>query len=301
MDLCRKTWFIAQINFQRWKSDQRIWIIFISVGVLIIQNLKGLTAYGLDSGEECTAFMLPVLFHLGIISIDVMKTLLYIACLLLLCDAPFIYQSTPYMVLRSRRECWWMGECLYILLTTLLFTVFITVLSTIVILPVATFGDSWGDVLMSFAYGNGEMYPRELVAYYGYSMGIPTETMSYVYPIGAQIYTFFTVWASFFLLGLLQYFVSLGSKSVFLGFATAGVFVFLDPIFNWVSISPLFYWIQALSPVCWVSTDALKVVDDARFLSIPYIIIMLIVLIIVLLVAIRSMSKRIMIEVRGEV
>lgn len=301
MVMCRSVWSIAKINFQRWKYDHRIWIIFAFVGILLVQNLKSLTAYGMDADLKCTGFLLPVLFHGGVISICVMKTMLYLACLLLLCDAPFIYQSTPYMVLRSRRECWWMGECLYILLTTLLFTVFITVVSTAVVLPVATFGESWGEVLQGLAYGSTEMNARELAIYYGYSMGIPYDTIGYLYPSGAQLYTFFAVWISFFILGLLQYIVSLCSKSSFLGFVAAGAFVFLDPIFNDISISSFFKWVQALSPVCWVSTDSLKLVDVREFLTIPYIVTMFLVLLVVLLVAIRSVSKKIMIEVRGEV
>ncbi len=301
MVMCRSIWSIAKINFLRWKNDHRIWVIFAFVGILLVQKLKSLTVYGIDANVKCTGFLLPVLFHGGIMSIDFMKTMLYLACLLLMCDAPFIYQSTPYIVLRSRRECWWIGECLYILLTTLLFTVFITVVSTAVVLPVVTFGESWGDALQGFAYGNAEMHARELLGYYGYTMGIPYNTMGYLYPSGAQLYTFLTVWISFFILGLLQYIISLGSKSMFLGFVAAGTFVFLDPILNSISVSVHFKWVQALSPVCWVSTDFLKLVDGTKFLTIPYIVVMFGVLTVLLLVAIRIMSKKIMIEVRGEV
>jgi len=159
MAMCRGIYSVARINFQRWKSDQRIWIIFIFIGTLLVHELWGLTQYGLDKQVQCTGFVLPIVFHSGYISVGFLKTMLYLGGILLLCDAPFIYQATPYMVLRAKRECWWLGECFYILGTTFLYTLFILVVSTLVVLPVATFGDTWGGVIQGFAFGNTKMLP----------------------------------------------------------------------------------------------------------------------------------------------
>lgn len=301
MAMFRKTWYIAYINFRRWKSDLRVWLIFAFLGVFLIQEIKGLTEYGLETGTQCTAFLLPILFHSTMISIGTMKMMLYLGCILLLCDAPFVYKATPYMVLRSQRESWWMGECLYIILTTFLYTAFITLVSTLVVLPVATFGESWGGVISALRYGSEGVEGGILAQQYGIYLIIPKNTLGYLYPAGAQMYTFLTVWVSFIVLGLLQYLVSLVSKSMFLGFACTGVLVFLDPILKTLSESSMFRWATRLSPVCWSSTEALEMVDDSKVLTIPYVVSMFAILIVVLLVAIHMVSRKIMIEVRGEV
>ena len=302
MGIYRSSCSVMRVNFHRWRSDRRIWIIFLFIGLLLLTELRGYVAYGLDSGEKCTAFLLPTLFaSYANVAIGSMKMMLYLGCLLLLCDAPFIYQVTPYMVIRSRREGWWIGECMYILFTTFLYTVFIVIVSTIVVLPVATFGDAWGGVLKDFAYGNASMYPVELKAYYNIYLMSPTMAMRYLYPSGAQLYTFLTAWASFFFLGLVQYLVSLKSKSMFLGFVSAGVFVLIDPILVSASGSIYSKWAIMLSPVCWVDTNLLHITNSDKILQIPYVVTMFIILIVALLFAIRMVSKKIMIEVRGEV
>lgn len=300
----RKVISVTRINFGRWKGEQRIWIIFAFIGLLVVHAIRPFAQYGLDTGKECTGYLLPILFYEGDVSTAGMKMFLYMGCLFLLCDAPFIYRITPYMVVRSRKECWWMGECLYIFVTTLFYTVFITAISTLAILPVATFGDDWGEVIQAFAFGDGQMNTSELIENYAsfeWSMGIPQETIGYLYPSGAQFYTFITVWASFFVLALLQYLISLVSKSMVIGSVVSAVFVFLSPLLNnWAKASS-FAWVQMLSPVCWVTTNSLKLVDESRYLTIPYIVTMFIVLILLLLFAIRMASKKIMVEVRGEV
>lgn len=300
MAICKSMCSVMRMNFYRWRYDRRIWIIFLFMGLVIIQELKGYTEYGLDSGEQCTGFLLPVLYLSGSFGIGVMKTMLYLGCMLILCDAPFMYQSTPYVILRSRRDSWWMGECTYILLATLLYTIFVVVISTVTVLPIATFGDSWGGVLRDFAYGNGEMYAGDLNKYYNIHLISPTDAMGYLYPVGAQMFTFFSVWASYFFLGLLQYLISLISKSKFLGFVSAAVLIFLDPIIYGISDNVYLRWMLKLTPVTWVDVNNLYMWQEP-VLSIPYIAMMFGVLILFLLLLIRMVSKKVVIEVRGEV
>ena len=54
----RKVWSVALTNLQRWKNDHRIWLMFVFIGIFIVNELNGFVAYGLDTGEKCTAYML---------------------------------------------------------------------------------------------------------------------------------------------------------------------------------------------------------------------------------------------------
>ena len=189
-----------------------------------------------------------------------------------------------------------MGECLYILLATFSYVAFLTAISTVAVLPVAQFGDAWGGVLERFI--NNDPNFR---AIYDVYVTVPFETQGVLFPSGTQMYTFLTVWAVLWILGMIQYLVNLVTKSMFWGFACAGLFVFLDPVFNMLSLSPYFEWVQMLSPVCWVTTDSLHLVNNDNFLSMTYVICMLIALILVLLMVIRTVSKKVVIEVRKEV
>ena len=59
---------------------------------------------------------------------------------------------------------------------------------------------------------------------------IPIAVVKYLYPSGATLYTFLTAWASFTLLGMILYLVSLISKNILWGLAVSGIIVFLDPL-----------------------------------------------------------------------
>ncbi len=295
MGMCRTVWGFVRVDFSRWKSDRRIWVIFIITGMMLADALWGIRAYGVDYEKNCTGYLLPIIFNGGSISIGSLKIMLYIGLLLLLCDAPFIYQITPYMITRGRRGCWWKGECLYILLTSVLYALFIMLFSMVLVFPIITFGTEWGDVLHDFSFG------VEATRLYEYHVNISKNVIGFLYPLPAQIYTFATVCVSFFVLGLLQYLVSLLSKSMVLGTLASGIIIFIDPVFSSFTKDVRFRWSKCLSPVSWTSINNLEVVEHGNVLTISYVLLMFSLLIVVLLAGIWWASKKVMIEVRGEV
>ncbi len=301
MGIFRKIWAVSRINLQRWKNDLRVWVIFLITAVMIVRMLQHLTVYGLDAGMSCTAYLLPILFSGSSVSIGSTKMLLYVGALLLMCDAPFLYPTTPYMVLRSRRNCWWMGECLYIFMVSLIYTLFVVLVSMLVVLPVISFGEQWGGVIESFTYGSGITSVLELREKYGGLIWMPRETITYLYPLGAQLYTVFAMFASISILGMIAYLINLVSRHRVFGIIAAAVLIFVDPIVNLTTEMLPVEWIKMLSPITWASTDYLYVVDRTEVLTVPYVITMYIVLIVVLLLLIWRASKKVMIEVRGEV
>ena len=301
MDFCRTVWSVMGMNFRRWKSDVRIWLILGFVGMLLIKELRGITAYGLEHEAECTAYLFPFLFADSIISVGTMKVMLFLGGILLLCDAPFIYSNTPYVIMRSRREKWWISECLYIFTTVLLYMLFIMLVSMLAVLPVAVFGQEWGNAVFDFQNGNGTMGAGEIKRAYEIFVIMPRDTVGYLYPLGAHLYTFVTATAALFLLGLLQYVVNLLTKSMFWGFAAASAFIFLDPLLYYFSSEPAFRWAPLFSPLCWINAERLNLVNRNNVLSVPFVVSMFVILTVLLLVIIRSASKKIMIEVRGEV
>ena len=123
---------------------------------------------------------------------------------------------------------------------------------------------------------------------------IPIAIVKYLYPSGATLYTFLTAWASFTLLGMILYLVSLISKNILWGLAVTGIIVFLDPILTWFTF-PKKFWLQYFSPVCWTSVESLDSVQPYRALNIPTISALYVILLSVSFVAIYYQSKRIMI------
>lgn len=247
--------------------------------------------YGLDTGEKAPVFMLSMLFNSPSISIKAPKILFHTGLLCLLCDAPFFSSSKPYLILRSKRAAWCTGECLYVICVAFLYISFITVVSSLLVIPVCTFRDSFSGIMTDMELGTGALSVAEISVRYPH-VPFPNLVIQYLYPSGAQLYTFLSVWMSFSILGLLMYLVSLLKKSAVFGLACAGVFVFLDPILVWAAW-PKKYWLLAFSPVCWTSIGQLDILGTNHFISIPFVAVTGAILLILLYFLIFQAAKKV--------
>ena len=297
MELIKSAAAVAAINFKRWIKDSRVRFVFLFSGILVCFYIVPYTSYGLSSGGSCTIWMLPLLFQSGNISVGLPKMILHIGMLLLLCDAPFFYPATPYMVLRSKRSGWWIGESLYIILAAFTYTLFIQVMCIVMVFPVMTIGEEWGDVLIHMMYGSEQQTAAEITLLYEH-YSLPSFAVRYLYPGGAALYSFLTVWGTCTFLGLLMYLVSLIKRNVVWGIMFAGIFVFLDPLIIRIGLEQS--WQAILSPVTWTDIEKLHIgmLNRKMFMTIPIAAGMLIGMITVLLIAIWRVSRNAVIELK---
>ena len=115
MEIFRSGIQITVINVHRWKKDYRIWLILSFTAVLLINYMMPYIEYCMYSGNKITFCLLPLIYKPSEVSIRAPKMLLHIGFLLLLCDAPFLHETAPYMFLRSGRKARFVGEVLYVL------------------------------------------------------------------------------------------------------------------------------------------------------------------------------------------
>lgn len=110
MDYCRSVLAVAGANFRRLKRDARVWFIFVFTALLIHYYLRPVINYGIDTGTKAPIYIMELLFCSATISVKAPKILFYIGMLCLLCDAPFFYPLKPYIIMRSKRTAWCVGE-----------------------------------------------------------------------------------------------------------------------------------------------------------------------------------------------
>lgn len=298
MGLFKSAAAVASINFRRWLKDIKVRIVFIFIAVLVYFYLSPYTSYGLASGHSCSPCVLPLLFQSGNMSVNLPKTLLHVGMLLLLCDAPFFSPVSPYMILRSKRRGWWLGECFYIVGAALVYTLFITLVSVLVLLPIAEWSNDWGSLEYEIVFGDGVRSGLEVAIEQRMQIAPLGDIIRYLYPIGTQLYVFAAIWMSFSVLGLLMYTVSLLKRSMVLGMCTAGILIFLDPLLVRLAMGAEGYWIELFSPVCWTSIDQFQEANRFLFMNIPLAMILYIVLIVLLFIAAWRVSRKAVIEVR---
>ena len=265
MGLFKRSIAVTSINFNCWRQDFRVKFILLFTALIVFNTLKPVLQYGLDNGAVSTPLLLPLLFGSTEISIGTPKICFHVGLILLLCDAPFYYPITPYAIMRSKRSGWCIGTCLYIAVVSLVYIAFITICAALVAFN-SFFEDGWDGSAADLIYGTSQMSAASLAQLY--PTIIPIAVVKYLYPSGATLYTFLTAWASFTLLGMILYLVSLISKNILWGLAATGIIFFLDPILTWFTF-PKNFGCNIFSPVCWTSVESLDSVQAHRALTIP--------------------------------
>lgn len=297
MAIFKSTFSFCRMNFGKWKRDYRVWIIMLFTALLVVDYLQGYTSYAVAEGKNITFCLLPVLHIQSEISLAAPKVLFYILFILLICDAPFMHDITPYAIMRSGRGKWWMGECVYLALAAFFFILFLAVCSFFVVLPAVSFENDWGTGLMDYLYGTETFSVDDILRRYPISIGLPEKAVTYLNPFECQIYTFFTGWAAMFFLGLIVYLMNLITRSKFWGVVAAAFFVLLDPILEAQTEMSRCFWAPVFSPICWTSVEQLNYVDSQSIFNIPVVVALYSVLLILLIAVIGIMSKKISVEV----
>lgn len=294
MDFCKAVLAVAGANFERIKKDARVWFIFAFTALLIHYYLRPVINFGLDTGTKAPIYSMELLFCSATISVKAPKILFYIGMLCLLCDAPFFYPLKSYVIMRSKRLAWCLGDCVYVVGLSFLYAAFILVVSSLMMLPIGTIRDSFSGALTDMVLGTGKMLIGEIATLYP-SASFSKEMIQYLYPSGAMMYTFVSVWISFSILGLLMYWISLLRKNAVVGMVISGVFVFLDPILVWASW-PNSYWLLAFSPVSWTSVEQLDILSASHFISIRFVAISDAALLILLFILVFQTAKHVSIN-----
>ncbi len=296
MEIFRGIFSILILNFSRWKKDLRILIVLVFVALLVIHYLSGYISYAVSEHKSITFCLLPLLHLQSQVSLAAPKMIIYLCFVLLICDAPFMYPTTPYIVLRTKRNGWWLGECLYIILSALFFMLFLTACSVILSLPCISFKNDWGSAITDYLFGSEKYTFQELVQKYPISIDIPMQAVRYLNPFECQIYTFFTGWATMTFLGFSTYLGGLLKSRSALGIEIAVFFLLLDPIMALQSNAGR-PWMLLLSPLCWTSVEQLSYTRADSPLTIPKVICGFVFVFLAQLIAIRKISKKVYIDV----
>ena len=91
----KKGWYVCESNFIQWRKNYRIWMIAAIETILIFRYLHGLSEYGQATGKTITPFVLPIVFAEAENSNGLLKVLIYLGCVMLFCNAPFLNNQKP--------------------------------------------------------------------------------------------------------------------------------------------------------------------------------------------------------------
>ena len=231
MDRMRKILACCGHNFRKWLSSPRMLALVLLIGLILESSVHELADF-VRSNDLIINFwgLYPMLA-----SQTQMRLLLSFGTLILLCDAPFVDEVQPYLLLRSGRWNWVWGQVLYMALAIIIYQLTVNLISGLLLWGQLSFsGVDWENGWMTIQYLDFTMGLPELVS-------APSRSVNFRMPTEAWIMSMTLDFMGYLLTGSLVFAVNQcfrGNKGVVVG----GVFVMTETIILFGDFPLLWFW-----------------------------------------------------------
>jgi hypothetical protein len=139
---------VCSYHFSRWRHNKRVIMSFLLAGIISFLLTEKVMNFSLEQGTTIQVFE-PFIWVFG----DGTSILLCaLAAVLLFADMPFLDGAVPYYLIRIRVRTWVMGQILYIICATFLYTLFILVITVVLCSRNAFSGNIWSPTAALLAY-----------------------------------------------------------------------------------------------------------------------------------------------------
>lgn len=229
---------IAYMGMRKWAVNPRMWAAVIFTVLFIWIPVSGLREFALSQGYSVSNWFFPLVFHSPMTGI-----LLYFGLTLIFCNAPFVDNHQVFVLARSGKNCWFLGQIYYIFVTSILYFMMVAVWCVVEFVPYVGFSKNWELVL-------------EYLSIYGKDVGgvmqIPASVLQEFHPVQAFLLAFVVNVACGVLLGQLILLVNL-YKSRGFGAVAALCLLLVSLTFSYVQgyANPVLY----VSPFTWTDIE----------------------------------------------
>ncbi|MBW9158702.1 hypothetical protein [Clostridium tagluense] len=206
---------ISSNNIRRWGANPRIYILGILLCIFLWNYISPILNFSKIMGYRVTPWIFPFISDFTYTHMMMMFGIVF-----LFCDAPFMNEEQPYLLIRCGRTQWAMGQILYIMLGTAIYFFFLAFVSMLMISPNMFLNNGWGKILGTLAQSNaGEAFNIQLPISYA--------IQSMYTPIQAFGLSFILQWCAGTILGLIMFVINIyGKRSM--GAILASVVILFD-------------------------------------------------------------------------
>ena len=195
---------ICMQNIRKWVGNRRVLMCIAMTRLLVYSYTKDLSVLCNYMGQKMNPWIFPFLF-----AFRYMRIVFMIPVVFIFCDAPFVDTNQTYIMLRTKRNIWSMGQILYIIVSSFLYTLFHLLLTIIFNIQYMQWGTTWGDVLGNA--GTSGIMVNLNIRYT--TVGISASIIRYFTPAQAMFFSFILMWLSFIFIGMLIYAINILTKS----------------------------------------------------------------------------------------
>lgn len=144
-----KSIHICTMDIRKWASDPKIYILYAMVFILTNHFTHEFKMFSRHTGYRITPWIFPFL-----IDSFIFQLLIIFGIVFLFCDAPFMDDIQPYLLIRSTRHDWILGKIYYIIVATFIFLLFVNISIILSLTPYMYYSSDWGKVLATLAQTN---------------------------------------------------------------------------------------------------------------------------------------------------
>lgn len=253
MDNLKKILLVCIYNIRKWPSNPRIYLIFLSSILYLHSLLMPVLTFCGKSGYRITPYLFPFIMS------DSNSVLLFsFGVVFLLCDAPFIEEDQPYIIMRSGREIWTLGETTYIFMSAFIYFAFIIIASIAILFPYLEFIPDWGKVIGTFAQ-------TPVASLHNITIPFSFRIFNAYKPLTAMSISFFNCWLVSFVLGLIMFFLNLNFTR-FSGILSSSILIFWQ-----VVVTKTWTGFTKYSPVTWFSLSCIDTTSSTLYPTLKYI------------------------------
>lgn len=216
---------VCRYHFGRWRNNKRILMSFLLAGIISFLLTEKVMNFSMDNGTTLQVFE-PFIWVFG----DGTSILLCaLAAILLFADMPFLDGAVPYYLIRIKVRIWVLGQLIYIISATLLYTLFTLMITCLLCSKNAFIGNMWSPTAALLGYSE-----------YGKKITVPAmlKTFQMSKPVSCML-TIFLLMLLYVLASVLIMFLITIWKGQVAGIAGAFAFHMFGYLLNpdWIKIT----------------------------------------------------------------
>lgn len=253
------------INYKKWVVDIKIYTLFTLILVFNIWNLSGIYEYSKIVNIGVSPWIFPHIFNTPI-----MLPVYGCFIMLLFSDAPFIDRYMPFIVVRTGRISWVLGQLVYIFFTSLFYTIINYLITVISFFPHINFTTDWGKVIRTLAMNPTSAYKKGIQL----TLLMNTSIVSSFSAIKATLISLGLFFLVTLFIGIVVFSLNLIVGKM-MGIITAGILVFISYFCIYVGRLTIGLKVYYFSPISWISLQYIDWYKSGESPSFRYVIIFL--------------------------
>jgi hypothetical protein len=208
---------IAFTSLRKWTGDVRYTVLFVMMFAIIWNVLAPVAGFCRATQYRVNPFLYVFLSNQIINQLILLSGIVF-----LFSNAPFMDYNQPFVLVRSGRSTWVLGQVLYIVVGSALYFLVLMAFSVVVLTPIATFAtNGWGKIVNTLAYTDAAQQ------FQINGLWVSTSLVNLYTPLQAFSLCFVLQWLAGSFIGLLMFAVNSVSNSK-IGNYAASLLILMD-------------------------------------------------------------------------